>query len=177
MTKTSDPYENYDNGPNYPNGFEKRETTGGRTTPAIQEAIKHGADINDHMLTLKQPFHPLDKIGGPGCCNPGQDKWVPPTKEQIAKAVEESREIAKKEDRKHRTPFYPPSFLEGPQYFINKGWKVKGVFKDGEEMHGLVYNPYISCWFHMWWDKTGRCLTGNCQDGLWDLYGPSPMPC
>jgi len=60
-------------------------------------------------------------------------------------------------DRKHR------------QYRIPKGWRVQGVFQDETMLHGLVYNPYIATWFHMWWDTDGRCLTGGCRDGQWDL--------
>ncbi len=54
-------------------------------------------------------------------------------------------------------------------YHIPKGWRVEGVFRHENTQHGLVYNPHIKTWFHLWWDLNGKCLTGNCQDGKWDL--------
>jgi hypothetical protein len=44
---------------------------------------------------------------------------------------------------------------------LANGWLVNGIFRVKDEYHGLVYNPHIDYWFHMWWDLNGNCLMGN----------------
>lgn len=48
------------------------------------------------------------------------------------------------------------------------GWTVNGLFEHQDVIHGLVYNPYLKDWFHMWWNAEGKCLTHGA-DSRYDL--------
>ena len=51
---------------------------------------------------------------------------------------------------------------------IIKGYRVEGIFKDGDKLHGLVYLPKIDTWFPTTWNFQGRCLTPGTDAG-WHL--------
>lgn len=48
-----------------------------------------------------------------------------------------------------------------PELKIAKGYRVRGIFREGQCLHGLVYLRAIDTWMAARWDLSGRCLVAN----------------